>query len=44
MCACSRENNQAPQLAALLQGPAATPAGVIDSSPSPGGRGHGPRP
>ena len=41
MCACSRENNQAPNLATLLQGTAPTPAAVIDSSPSPGGRGHG---
>ena len=41
MCACSRENNQAPNLATLLQGTASTPAVVIDSSPSPGGRGHG---
>ena len=41
MCACSRENNPAPNLATLLQGTASTPAVVIDSSPSPGGRGHG---
>ena len=41
MCAWSRDNNQAPNLATLLQGTASTPAGVIDSSPSPGGRGHG---
>ena len=41
MCACSLENNQAPNLATLLQGTASTPAVVIDSSPSPGGRGHG---
>ena len=41
MCACSRENNQAPNLATLLQGTASTPGVVIDSSPSPGGRGHG---
>ena len=41
MCACSLENNQAPKLATLLQGTASTPAVVIDSSPSPGGRGHG---
>ena len=41
MCACARENNPAPNLATLLQGTASTPAVVIDSSPSPGGRGHG---
>ena len=41
MCACSRENNPAPNLATLLQGTASTPAVVIDSSPSPGGRGPG---
>ena len=41
MCAWSRENNPAPNLATLLQGTASTPAVVIDSSPSPGGRGHG---
>ena len=41
MCACSRENNPAPNLATLLQGTASTPAVVIDSSPSPGCRGHG---
>ena len=43
MCACSRENNPAPNLATLLQGAASTPAVVIDSSPSPGGRGHAQR-
>ena len=41
MCAWSRDNHQAPNLATRLQGTASTPAGVIDSSPSPGGRGHG---